>query len=39
MQINKDLSTKWPNITEKKDALPEAEEFKDKEEKRQLLEL
>jgi ferredoxin len=39
VQINKDLCTKWPNISEKKDPLPEAEEWKDKEDKRQLLEL
>jgi len=39
VQINKDLSTKWPNITEKKDPLPDADAWKDKEDKRQLLEL
>ncbi len=32
--LNADLSKRWPNITEKKDPLPEAEEFKDKEDKR-----
>jgi ferredoxin len=36
--LNADLSKKWPNISEKKDALPEADEFKDKEDKRALLE-
>jgi ferredoxin len=36
--LNADLSKRWPNITEKKDPLPEAEEFKDKEGKRALLE-
>ena len=39
VQLNADLAKKWPNITEKKDALPDAEEWKDKEDKRQLLEL
>ena len=29
MKVNTDMSLKWPNITEKKDALPEAEEFAD----------
>ena len=35
--LNADFSLKWPNIAEKKEALPEAEEFKDKKGKRQLL--
>lgn len=37
--LNADLSTKWPQISEKKSALPEAEEFKDKEGKRSMLDL
>ena len=36
--LNAELSQKWPNITEKKEPLPEADEFKDKEDKRALLE-
>ena len=35
--LNADFSTKWPNISEKKAALPEAEEFKAKEGKREML--
>ncbi|NVJ07816.1 ferredoxin family protein [Myxococcus sp. AM001] len=35
--LNADLSTKWPNIAEKRTALPEAEEFKSKDGKRSLL--
>ena len=38
VQLNADLSKKWPNITEKKDALPDADAWKDKEDKRALLE-
>jgi ferredoxin len=38
VQLNADLSKSWPNITEKKDPLPEAEQFKDVEDKRKLLE-
>lgn len=30
LELNRDFSTKWPNITRAKPALPEAEEFKDK---------
>ncbi len=33
LELNRDYSEKWPNITEQKDALPEAEEMKDKENK------
>src|ERR1700710_2655745 len=33
MEINREYSNKWPNITVKKDPLPEADEFKDKENK------
>ena len=29
VEINKDLSEKWPNITVQKDPLPEAEKYKD----------
>ena len=32
-----EYATKWPNISEKKEALPEAEEFKEKEGKRAML--
>lgn len=35
-KLNADFATTWPNINEKKSALPEAEEFKDKENKRSL---
>ena len=38
-ELNATLSKTWPNISEKKDPLPEAEEFKDKENKRPLLKL
>ncbi len=38
VQLNADLSKKWPNITEKKDPLPDADAWKDKEDKRKLLE-
>ena len=37
VEINAKLAGMWPSITEKKDALPEADEFKDIEEKRELL--
>jgi ferredoxin len=30
LQVNRDFSVVWPNITRKKSPLPEAEEFKDK---------
>jgi ferredoxin len=36
--INKQLSAVWPNISRKKDALPEAEEFKSITDKKHLLE-
>ena len=29
LEVNREYADKWPNITAKKDALPEAEEFKD----------
>ena len=29
MKVNTDMSAIWPNITEKKDPMPEAEEYKD----------
>ena len=35
--LNAELATKWPNIAEKKQPLPEAEAFKDKEGKRSML--
>ncbi len=28
IELNRDMSAKWPNITVKKDALPDADEFK-----------
>ena len=37
--LNADLSTKWPNLSEKHPPLAEAEQFKDKEGKRSLLDL
>lgn len=37
--INTDYASKWPNIAEKKAALPEAEQFKDNKDKRALLDL
>ena len=37
VELNAKLGGTWPAITEKKDALPEAEEFKDVEDKRELL--
>ena len=37
--LNADLAKKWPNIAEKKEALAEAEEFKEKHDKRSLLDL
>lgn len=33
LEVNRDFSEKWPNITSKKEPLPEAEEFRDKPEK------
>lgn len=35
--LNAKYATQWPNIAEKKQPLPEAEEFKDKKGKRSLL--
>lgn len=37
LQLNRDYSEQWPVLTRKKDALPEAEEFKDKKDKLDLL--
>ncbi|HVE83972.1 MAG TPA: ferredoxin FdxA [Myxococcales bacterium] len=37
--LNADLAKKWPNIAEKKEAMAEAEEFKEKEGKRDLLDM
>src|SRR6202044_590710 len=33
VEINREYASKWPNITTKKEALPEAEEFKGKADK------
>ena len=30
VEINRKYALEWPNITQKKDAMPEAEEYKDK---------
>ena len=38
IEINAELSEIWPNITEEKDELPEAQEYKDMKEKIHLLE-
>jgi len=38
LELNAELAEQWPNITEKKDALPEAEEWADKKDKLQFLE-
>ncbi len=38
MELNADLAAKWPNITEKKDPLPDAEEWDGKPNKLQYLE-
>lgn len=35
--LNADFSKKWPNIAEKKEGPPDAEEYKDKKNKRALL--
>jgi ferredoxin len=37
--LNADLSKKWPNIAEKKEGPPDADEYKDKPNKRPLLSL
>jgi len=37
LQLNRDYSEQWPVLTRKKDPLPEAEEFKDKTDKLDLL--
>lgn len=36
-EINREYSTKWPNISSKKDPLPEADEFKYVKDKKHLL--
>ncbi len=36
--LNEELAKAWPTISQKKDALPDADNFKDVEEKRHLLE-
>ncbi len=38
VELNADLAAKWPNITEKKDPLPDAEEWDGKPDKLQYLE-
>ncbi len=38
IQLNVELARKWPSITKSKGALPEADEFKDVQEKLQYLE-
>jgi ferredoxin len=38
VQLNADLSKTWPNISAKKDAPPDADQWKDVAEKRQYLE-
>tara|TARA_R110000772_G_scaffold41328_2_gene95918 strand:+ start:555 stop:878 length:324 start_codon:yes stop_codon:yes gene_type:complete len=38
LELNTELSEQWPNITEMKDAMPDAEEWADKTNKRQYLE-
>ncbi len=38
LEINTELSEQWPNITEMKDALPDAEEWAEKTDKKQYLE-
>jgi ferredoxin len=37
-ELNRDLSAKWPNITRKKDPLPDADIWADKQDKLKLLE-
>ena len=37
IELNAKLAESWPEISEKKDALPEADEFKGVEEKREML--
>jgi len=37
VELNKRLSVDWPVISSKKDPMPEAEEFKDVDDKRKLL--
>ena len=38
IKINHEMSEQWPNITDQKDPLPEAEEFKDTKDKKSLME-
>jgi len=38
LEKNKELAEKWPNITKSKDPLPEADKYKDVEDKKDLLE-
>lgn len=36
LEKSREFATKWPNITAKKDQLPEADEYKDKHDKQDL---
>ena len=38
-QLNAELALKWPNISEKKDPMPEAEQFKEVKGKRSMLDM
>lgn len=38
IKINDEMSQQWPNITDQKDPLPEAEEFKEVKNKKNLME-
>ena len=38
LQLNQELADVWPNITEQKDPLPDADDWREVAEKRQLLE-
>lgn len=38
LALNKELARKWPNITHRKDAPPDADEWKEKEDKLKYLE-
>lgn len=38
IELNRELSSKWPNITRRKDPLPDAESWANKENKLQFLE-
>jgi ferredoxin len=38
LQLNAELATEWPVITQKKDPPPDADEWREREGKRELLE-